>query len=438
MEIVGAESASYDPVAADVGRRLKVLVSFIDGDGVEETRESELTDVVESGVSGAPEITGTPQVGQALEAGLGDLMDPNGLPSTFPDDYELQWEHVDADGESNPQDIAGATSDTYPPVASDVGKRIRVRVTYTDGASIEKTVWSEATAAVVAMQEDCATDRADADWCTTMTVGVSSGSVNRYGYHDASGFNPETFGKLDNGAINYGDRNWSVDHIEYVDYPFTDEDSFSIRLDSSFAPRGSEFDIGGTFELTADADSEEPDPGDYTWDVAGPLTWLVGQKVTVSLRFGSFPATGQPGIEGRDPPALGQELTATIDAIADLDGRTKADADDPCCAFTYQWVRIDGATSTPITGATSSTYAPVDDDLDKTLKVEVSFTDDRGNPEGPLASAETEAVIDDPNLPPVFDDGAETTRDARGDGGRGGLPGRGRRRGAGDGDGPGP
>ena len=121
---------------------------------------------------------------------------------------------------------------------------------------------------------------------------------------------------------------------------------------------------------------------------------------------------------------MGQELTATTDgAFADTDGLTKAENDDACCAFTYQWVRIDGATSTPITGATSSTYAPVDDDLDKTLGVEVSFTDDRGNPEGPLASAATEAVIDDPNLPPVFDDGAETTRELAETEGAGVYPG---------------
>ena len=46
-------------------------------------------------------------VGGQVRAGLGTIADSGGLAETFPDDYTLQWVRVDADGVSNPMDIAG-------------------------------------------------------------------------------------------------------------------------------------------------------------------------------------------------------------------------------------------------------------------------------------------------------------------------------------------
>ena len=83
--------------------------------------------------TGAPAISGTAEVGETLTAGQGDIADRNGLPATFPDDYTFQWVREDSDG-SNPADIAGATSSTYTLVAADEGKKVRVEVSFTDGA----------------------------------------------------------------------------------------------------------------------------------------------------------------------------------------------------------------------------------------------------------------------------------------------------------------
>ena len=60
--------------------------------------------------SGAPAITGGAQVGKVLTAGLGTIADSDGLPTTFPDDYTLQWVRVDADGVSNESDIGTDSS----------------------------------------------------------------------------------------------------------------------------------------------------------------------------------------------------------------------------------------------------------------------------------------------------------------------------------------
>ena len=52
-----------------------------------------------SAATGTPTIMGTAQVGKTLTAGIGDIADADGLPSTdFPTGYSFQWIRVDSDG----------------------------------------------------------------------------------------------------------------------------------------------------------------------------------------------------------------------------------------------------------------------------------------------------------------------------------------------------
>ena len=94
------------------------------------------------------------------------------------------------------------------------------------------------------------------------------------------------------------------------------------------------------------------------------------------------PATGKPGITGT--AQVGQTLTATVGTIADLDGLP-----DPLFSATttvVQWIQVDGATETDISGATNETYTLATADAGKKIKVKVSFEDDDGTVEGPLTS----------------------------------------------------
>ena len=97
------------------------------------------------------------------------------------------------------------------------------------------------------------------------------------------------------------------------------------------------------------------------------------------------PATGKPEVTGT--AEVGESLTATTSDIADPDGLTNA-------AFSYQWSRDDGSTTTDISGATASTYTLQEEDLDLQVSVTVSFTDDerqRRNPHqrrGPRPAAD--------------------------------------------------
>ena len=95
--------------------------------------------------------------------------------------------------------------------------------------------------------------------------------------------------------------------------------------------------------------------------------------------------TGQPTISG--VAQVGSLLTAGKGTIADVNGTTKADNGDSGYAYTYQWIRVDGGTETNISGATSSTYTPVDDDEGKKIKVRVSFQDDADHSESRTSAA---------------------------------------------------
>ena len=90
------------------------------------------------------------------------------------------------------------------------------------------------------------------------------------------------------------------------------------------------------------------------------------------------PATGEPTITGT--AQVGETLTADTTGISDSDGLANA-------IFTYQWLADDA----DITDATGSTYALVAADEGKTIKVQLSFTDDRGHQET-LTSTATAAV----------------------------------------------
>ena len=83
--------------------------------------------VTDAPATGQPTISGGGQVGKTLTAATDDIEDPDGLPTT--PTFTYQWVRVDG---STDTDIPGATSETYTLTASDVGKQIKVKVSFTD------------------------------------------------------------------------------------------------------------------------------------------------------------------------------------------------------------------------------------------------------------------------------------------------------------------
>ncbi len=117
--------------------------------------------------TGKPAISGAPQVNEILTADTGDIMDTDGLGT-----FSYQWIRVDGHTNTN---IPGATSRTYTPVTADVGTKIKVSVSFTDGAGNDESVVSHTypstgyprnAIGIAAAKTPCPSDY---DWCTEMT-----------------------------------------------------------------------------------------------------------------------------------------------------------------------------------------------------------------------------------------------------------------------------
>ena len=80
-----------------------------------------------SPATGDPVITGTARVGETLGVDTSAIADPDDLPGTF----TYQWIRVDGGTET---EITGETSATYTLVDADKGKKVKVRVSFTDNA----------------------------------------------------------------------------------------------------------------------------------------------------------------------------------------------------------------------------------------------------------------------------------------------------------------
>ncbi len=323
--------------------------------------------VTDAPATGQPTISGGGQVGKTLTVATDYIEDPDGLPTT--PTFTYQWVWVDG---STDTDIPGAASETYTLTASDLGKQIKVKVSFTDlRGHAEGPLTSDAyprngTVTEVVLPGPCP---AVNDWCATMTVA-----------DDGAGFGYEfdKSGSLDDNMIEYGGK-----EIEVVKLNVVIQSTRERFFFESFprVPLGTVITVGD-LTLTTDAESNDgsnANKWDYNPGELPPdLLWLEGQEVRISLVLGSFPAEGAVTISGTARKGL--MLTADISDISDPDGLTNP-------SYTYQWVQVDGTTETDITGATGASYTPVADDVGKQVKIRVSFTDDRAHPEAVTSEA---------------------------------------------------
>ena len=427
--------------------------------------------------TGAPTITGTAAVGQPLAVDLTGIEDADGLTNAS---YSYQWVRVDADGLSNPADIADATDATYTLADADLGKTLKVRVTFDDDAGHTETRTSAATATVtpaagtpgsptnlsatvgvgqVVLVWERPDSRAewshyeyrsspgemiapDAMWQQALS---SPGSLNTAYYQLVKGLTSGTTHTFQVRAVNaqggsapatvtvtpisqssctideLGDRRllWQGQLVAGIREIHVDgsidtgygrgggdgtltPDAFTFRSTSySVYPRTyedflyvlmREQNIDGWYprEEVVDAlrvhvcntpydfgDATAPDFfssfGGYRWNVG--FNWPAGIERTLRLSLPpNHAATGDPVISGT--VQVGQTLTAVTTGIMDEDV-----LDD---VFTYQWVRVDAdgtSNEEDITDATDATYTLTADERGKKVKVVVRFVDILGGEE---------------------------------------------------------
>ena len=317
---------------------------------------------------GAPSIQGILEEDQVLTADTVGIADANGVPDGVT--YTYQWVRVDTDDTAT--DISGATSSSYTLQQADVGKNIKLTVSFADSDDFTETLTSAETKAVVA---ENATRKLV--WLATMTVGENFNASFK-GYFRGS------YGSLSPGSFKDGSDTHTVVqlNVKAADRELFHWFEAAIGVDNHadwILDVGGEFAFderhyaivqGKTFQFGLDTGHDA-------------LTWTAGQEEVVSIQEAvNVAATGVPTITGT--VQVSEVLTANIDAIADLNG-----VPDP---VEYQWILVDGGTETDIDGATGSTYTPVARDVGKTIKVRVSFTDNDGFSEGPFTSAATGAV----------------------------------------------
>ena len=296
--------------------------------------------------TGAPTISGTVQVNETLTADISGIADADGLTSLlYGSLYSYQWIRNDGTTET---DISNAASSTYTLSDADVGKTIRVRVSFTDDRGYEETLTSAATTAVQPRPNTPATGAptisGTAQVGETLTADVS-------GITDADG--------LTNVSYTY---QWIANDAS-ADTDISGQTGSTYTLVSA--------DVGKTIKVRVG----------FT-DDRGHEENLVSAAAAGVQPRPNIPATGAPTISGT--AQVGETLTADVSGIIDADGLTNV-------SYTYQWIANDGTTDTDIRGATSSTYTLSDDDVGKTIKAKVSFTDDANNSET-LTSAATPRV----------------------------------------------
>ena len=148
-DIAEATSGTYTVAAADIGKTIKVKVSFTDDGGNRESLASAATVAVvavpNTLPAGLPAVSGTARVKETLTADTSGISDANGLDDVS---YGYQWMRNDGTGDT---DIAEATSGTYTVADADIGKTIKVKVSFTDDGGNRESLTSAATVAVVAV-----------------------------------------------------------------------------------------------------------------------------------------------------------------------------------------------------------------------------------------------------------------------------------------------
>ena len=296
--------------------------------------------VLGDGPPGAPRnltITGTAQVGETLTADTSAIADADGLDNA---DFSYQWL---ADNAA----IAGATGSAYTLADADEGKAITVQVSFTDDAGNDETLTSAATAAVSAPPTPNSPSTGAPTISGTVQVGETL-TADTSGIEDEDG--------LDNADFTY---QWLADDTD-----------ISGATGSAYTLAAA--DEGKAIKVQVS----------FTDDGGNDETVTSGATATVDARPNST-ATGAPTISGT--AQVGETLTADTSGISDADGLDDA-------VFGYQW----SADDTVLQGATSSTYTLVSADEGKTVKVQLTFTDNAGNGET-LTSGATATVDARPN-----------------------------------------
>ena len=334
--------------------------------------------------TGAPAISGTAMVGEALTAVTSGIADANGKTNAERGDagYAFTYQWVRVDSSDDETDIPMATGGMYTLAAADQGNRIKVKVRFTDDAGnaegpLTSAVHPTSGTVAAAMAGTCAVpglaDRTLV-WTGVVTVGMGTvGADTAYGYLTSAG---SSAGGLSDRTFSVGTNNYLIDDVFVMDAgsnigrilfgltaALDDADKALLRLHvchqgfdfsaSTITRRNHFYPLGSLNSLD--------------WSSATTRTLYLSVPSTANSR-----ATGAPAISGT--ARVGETLTASTSDIGDTNGLSTV-------SYSYQWIQVDGSDETEISGETGITYVLRAADEGKSVKVKVSFQDDDGHDE---------------------------------------------------------
>jgi hypothetical protein len=350
-DIPGATSATYALTAADVGARVKVVVSATNVSGSTE-RSSETTALVVAAAPvslSAPEVSGAAIEQQTLTAS------PGTWSGIAPIAFSYRWQRCDAAG-GTCVEIVGALGATYVLSAADVGASLKVVVSATNASGSSEAA-SSATGPIGGAPPVSATAPAVTGEPTeTQTLTASAGTWN--------GSQP----------IEYRYR-WQRCDTAGTCVDITDATADTYTLNAA--------DVGARLKVVVSARN-----------VAGSSVAASGttaQVVAAAPVSVSRPQLGGAAIQR-------QTLTATPGTWSGAQPITHS----------YRWQRCAADVCADIPGVTAATYELTAADVGATVKVVVSATNPSGSSEA--ASEPTTQVLAGPpvdQVPPSVSGPAE-------------------------------
>ncbi|WP_170181811.1 DUF4347 domain-containing protein [Phreatobacter stygius] len=329
---VGTDQATYTLGDADVGGLVRVVVSYIDGQGTAESVTSAATTAI-SGVNdphtGSASITGSAVEDQVLTA-VSTLADADGLGI-----LHYQWQRDTGSGYVN----VGTDQSTYTLGDADVGGIVRVVISYADGQGFAESTTSAATAAIANIN-DAPTGNVAISGTTTENQLLATVST----LADGDGL----------GTLHY---QWQRDTGSgYVDTGAADQATYTLG----------DADVGATIRVVV------------VYTDGGGTAESATSAATAPISGVNDPHTGAASITGTTTED--QVLTA-VSTLADVDGLG---------ALHYQWQRDSGSGFANV-GADQASYTLGDADVGAIMRVVVSYVDGQGFAES-ATSATTAAI----------------------------------------------
>ncbi len=316
--------------------RYTVIVSVHDGRDAYGNADAMIDDSIEveievANVDEAGEVTVSPEQPEVGTALTTSLSDPDGSVS------DISWQWARSSDGANWQDIAGADSDVYTPVADEVGVYLRATASYTDGQGSGKS--AHAVSGGQTAQRD---PSFEGDVTLTVDENTSPGA-------------------LVGEALAATDVDGDI-----LTYTLSGPDASFFVLD------------GATGQIVVGSGTlvdYESGPARYTVivsvhdgrDAYGNDDATTDDSIEVEIEVANVDESGTVSVSPGEPE-VGTVMAASL-----------SDPDGSVSDISWQWARSsDGANWQDIAGAASSAYIPVELDANKYLRVAASYVDGEG------------------------------------------------------------